>query len=78
KVLRGVDGKAITEKDVFGNIIPGENNTYIEPVDGKDIVLTIDSQIQYIAQETIVIFNYSSCIFRYVIIYLFVIRKPTI
>ncbi|MBA7675636.1 Stage V sporulation protein D [subsurface metagenome] len=51
KVLRGVDGKAITEKDVFGNIIPGENNTYIEPVDGKDIVLTIDSQIQYIAQE---------------------------
>ncbi|MBU4314140.1 MAG: penicillin-binding protein 2 [Actinobacteria bacterium] len=51
KVLRGIDGKAIAEKDVFGNIIPGENNTYIEPVDGKDVVLTIDSQIQYIAQE---------------------------
>ena len=51
KVLRGIDGKAIAEKDVFGNIIPGENNTYIEPVDGKNVVLTIDSQIQYIAQE---------------------------
>jgi len=51
KVLRGIDGKAIAEKDVFGNIIPGENNTYIEPVDGKDVVLTIDSQIQYIAQK---------------------------
>jgi stage V sporulation protein D (sporulation-specific penicillin-binding protein) len=51
KVLGGVDGKEVIEKDVFGNIIPGENNTYIEPVDGKDIVLTIDSQIQYIAQE---------------------------
>ncbi|MBE3093305.1 MAG: penicillin-binding protein 2 [Chloroflexi bacterium] len=51
KVLRGIDGKAIAEKDVFGNIIPGENNIYIEPVDGKDVVLTIDSQIQYIAQE---------------------------
>jgi len=51
KVLRGIDGRAIAEKDVFGNIIPGENNTYIEPVDGKDVVLTIDSQIQYIAQE---------------------------
>lgn len=51
KVLRGIDGKAIAEKDVFGNIIPRENNIYIEPVDGKDVVLTIDSQIQYIAQE---------------------------
>jgi len=51
KVLRGIDGKEIAEKDVFGNIIPGENNTCIEPVDGKDVVLTIDSQIQYIAQE---------------------------
>lgn len=51
KVLRGIDGKAIAEKDVFGNIIPGENNIYIEPIDGKDVVLTIDSQIQYIAQE---------------------------
>ncbi|NQT66458.1 MAG: penicillin-binding protein 2 [Actinobacteria bacterium] len=51
KVLRGIDGKAIAEKDVFGNIIPGENNTYIESVDGKDVVLTIDSRIQYFAQE---------------------------
>jgi stage V sporulation protein D (sporulation-specific penicillin-binding protein) len=51
KILRGIDGKAVAEKDVFGNIIPGVNNTYIEPVDGKDVVLTIDSQIQYIAQE---------------------------
>jgi len=51
KVLGGVDGKEVIEKDVFGNIIPGENNTYIEPIDGKDVALTIDSQIQYIAQE---------------------------
>ena len=50
KVLRGIDGKEIAEKDVFGSIIPGESNTYIEPIDGKDVVLTIDSQIQYIAQ----------------------------
>lgn len=51
KILKGVDGREVIEKDVFGNIIPGENNTYIEPIDGKDVVLTIDSQIQYIAQE---------------------------
>ena len=53
KILRGIDGRAVAEKDVFGNIIPGENNTYIEPVDGKDVVLTIDSQIQYMAQESL-------------------------
>ncbi len=51
KVLRGIDVKVIAEKDVFGNIIPEESNTFKEPIDGKDIVLTIDSQIQYIVQE---------------------------
>ncbi len=50
KILRGVDGKYITEKDVYGKIIPGEKNTYVAPVDGSDVVLTIDSQIQYITQ----------------------------
>ncbi|HEY4695729.1 MAG TPA: penicillin-binding protein 2 [Candidatus Hydromicrobium sp.] len=51
KVLRGIDVKVVAEKDVFGNIIPEENNTYRKPIDGKDVVLTIDSQIQYIVQE---------------------------
>ena len=51
KILRGIDVKVTVEKDVFGNIIPVEDNTYKEPIDGKDVVLTIDSQIQYIVQE---------------------------
>ncbi len=51
KILRGVDGKYIIEKDIYGQIIPGSNNNYISPVDGGDIVLTIDSQIQFIAQK---------------------------
>jgi cell division protein FtsI/penicillin-binding protein 2 len=51
KYLRGIDGKYIIEKDVYGNIIPGSNNNYTAPVDGGDIVLTLDSQIQYITQE---------------------------
>ncbi len=50
KVLRGVDGKYIIEKDIYGKIIPGEKNNFIAPVDGSDVVLTIDSQIQYVAQ----------------------------
>jgi cell division protein FtsI/penicillin-binding protein 2 len=52
-ILRGVDGMAVAEKDVFGNIIPGNIKSYIDPVDGKDIVLTIDSQIQYITENNL-------------------------
>jgi len=51
KILRGVDGKYVIEKDVYGKMIPGSNNNYIAPVDGGEVVLTIDSQIQYIMQE---------------------------
>ncbi len=52
-ILRGVDGKAVAEKDVFGNVLPGNMKSYIDPVDGKDIVLTIDSQIQYITEKSL-------------------------
>jgi len=51
KVLRGVDIKVTAEKDVFGNIIPIEDSQNIEPINGKDVVLTIDSQIQYMVQK---------------------------
>ena len=51
KILRGVDGKYIIEKDVYGKMIPGSNNNYIAPVDGGEVILTIDSQIQYTMQE---------------------------
>ncbi|MBC7332936.1 MAG: stage V sporulation protein D [Actinobacteria bacterium] len=51
KFLRGIDGKMVAEKDVFGNIIPGREDVYIAPVDGADVILTIDSQIQYIAEK---------------------------
>ncbi len=50
-ILRGIDGRAEAEKDVFGNILPGNIKTYLEPVDGKDIVLTIDTQIQFMAEK---------------------------
>lgn len=52
-ILRGVDGRAIAEKDVFGNVLPGNIKSYIDPIDGKDIVLTIDSQIQYITEKNL-------------------------
>jgi len=51
KILRGIDITVVAEKDVFGNIIPVEENSYGEPIEGKDVILTIDSQIQYIVQQ---------------------------
>jgi len=62
KILRGVDGKYIIEKDVYGNIIPGSKNNYIAPVDGGDVILTIDSQIQYMLQKKLeeVTVNYNA------------------
>jgi cell division protein FtsI/penicillin-binding protein 2 len=52
-ILRGVDGRTEAEKDVFGNIIPENIKTYIEPIDGEDVILTIDSQIQFIAERSL-------------------------
>jgi stage V sporulation protein D (sporulation-specific penicillin-binding protein) len=52
-ILRGVDGRAEAEKDVFGNIIPGNIKTYLEPVNGKDVILTIDTQIQFMAEKSL-------------------------
>jgi cell division protein FtsI/penicillin-binding protein 2 len=62
-ILRGVDGRTEAEKDVFGNIIPENIKTYIEPIDGKDVILTIDSQIQFIAERSLagVVEEYNAC-----------------
>ncbi len=51
KVLRGVDVKVTAEKDVFGNIIPIGDDQYSGPINGKDVVLTIDTQVQYVVQQ---------------------------
>ncbi|MHB1376654.1 MAG: peptidoglycan D,D-transpeptidase FtsI family protein [Candidatus Humimicrobiaceae bacterium] len=51
ETLRGIDGTVSTQKDVFGQIIQTNSENYSPPVDGGDIVLTIDSQIQYYAQK---------------------------
>jgi len=51
KVLRGIDITVTAEKDVFGNIIPVGDNDFREPINGRDVTLTIDSQIQYVVEE---------------------------
>ncbi len=49
-VLGGRDGLLIGERDPYGRPIPGGVQKSFDPVDGHDIVLTIDKDIQYHAQ----------------------------
>ncbi len=47
KILAGTNGYKIAELDANKVIIPGTSKDQKDPVDGKDIVLTIDSTIQH-------------------------------
>ncbi len=49
-VLGGTPGVLLGERDPSGRPIPGGIQKTIDPVDGQDIVLTIDKDIQYQAQ----------------------------
>jgi len=46
KYLKGKQGRIIAETDKYGTEIVNGNELYIEPVDGYNVVLTIDSVIQ--------------------------------
>lgn len=49
-VLAGTPGRLLAERDPFGRHIPGGVVSEEKPVDGRDIQLTIDKDIQYQAQ----------------------------
>ncbi len=49
-VLAGKSGVLLAERDPFGHEIPGGVVKSVDPVDGRDIVLTIDKDIQAYAQ----------------------------
>lgn len=52
-VLRGEDGVVYFQKDADGNQIPSQTKIIKEPVQGEDIVLTIDSNIQLMAEKAV-------------------------
>jgi cell division protein FtsI (penicillin-binding protein 3) len=52
-VLTGEEGRLIAERDTHGRPIPGGVSLEIDPVDGSDIVLTLDRDIQYQAQTAL-------------------------
>ena len=51
RALRGLPGSVIAERDTAGNEIPAGEQFIEDPVAGTDLVLTIDLEIQYKAQE---------------------------
>lgn len=51
KLLKGKPGKLSQEQDRLGRPIPGGKNKYIPATNGHELVLTIDKEIQYKAQQ---------------------------
>lgn len=52
-ILAGVNGRAVKGRDGNGNELPFNYETYIDKIDGQDIVLTIDRNIQSIMEKYI-------------------------
>ena len=50
-VLTGIPGRIISETDGKGNDIPFSSEEYYAPQNGRDLVLTLDSSIQYFAEK---------------------------
>ncbi|MDD6920489.1 MAG: penicillin-binding transpeptidase domain-containing protein [Eubacteriales bacterium] len=51
--LRGVNGKWVKNTDVKGNALASGTEEYFQPVDGSDVVLTIDRTIQMHVEDTL-------------------------
>jgi len=49
--LNGTPGRMVAEKDATGLELPQTKSTYIPPVPGKNLILTIDSTIQYYVER---------------------------
>ena len=50
-ILTGTPGKVTSAQDAVQDLIPYENETYIAPQNGNDVTLTIDANIQQIAEK---------------------------
>ena len=50
-ILTGTPGKVTSAQDAVQDLIPYEDETYIAPQNGNDIMLTIDANIQAVAEK---------------------------
>lgn len=53
EILKGTSGKLVRETDLKGVEIPNGKLVYTAPVNGKNVKLTIDQQIQYYVENAI-------------------------
>jgi stage V sporulation protein D (sporulation-specific penicillin-binding protein) len=53
RVLRGRDGHIVAEVDATQHPIPDTEREAVHPVDGKDVVLTLDANIQQFAEDAL-------------------------
>ena len=51
KELRGTKGKIVQQRDATGGDIENSSEQYVNAIDGKDLILTIDTTIQGIAEK---------------------------
>ena len=50
-ILTGIDGRVVIGKDGMGNELPYKYESYVDAIDGSNIVLTIDAYIQSVAEK---------------------------
>ncbi len=50
-ILQGTPGVRITEVDSYSAELPYTTAEYTDPINGKDVVLTVDENIQYICEK---------------------------
>jgi stage V sporulation protein D (sporulation-specific penicillin-binding protein) len=53
KYLTGVDGMSLTETDLIGKMLSGGATTYIPPIAGMTVNLTVDYRIQSIVESAV-------------------------
>lgn len=53
KELRGVPGKVVGSVDTSGNNTPYETEEYIAPLNGQNLILTVDLEIQKIVEKNL-------------------------
>ena len=51
--LKGVDGKAYTETDLIGGKLDGSHTSYLMPIEGATLTLTIDFTLQSLAEKAV-------------------------
>lgn len=53
KYLSGIDGEILYEADLVGTDLEGKTPSYTEGIDGLDVVLNIDLEVQLIVESTL-------------------------